>query len=369
MSGDLLATLLAFLQVFRPALTEPGYRNMLVVFAGWVRTSGLHAMTEALVVTGVSGRRHHEAFHRFFSRGTWSPDELARLLFVCVLRLLPDGSPILAAVDDTLAPKSGPHVFGIGNHLDPVRSTQRVRIFCFGHCWVVLAIIVPLPFSQRTWALPLLFRLHRSKKECAAHDAIYRKKTELVRGMLDVLGGWVGDRQVRLTADSAYCNATVTRGLADNFRLYGAMRPDAVLSAPPPERTRTSGRPRIRGERLPTPEALAKDPRIPWIGYHVMLRGRFQVVRSKTLCAQWYRACGVRLLRIVVVRIDEGAIGLRVFFSMNPDAAVEEVLEGYAERWGIETCSRNLKQLLGFADSCARKAQAVARIAPFVGLI
>jgi len=54
---------------------------------------------------------------------------------------------------------------------------------------------------------------------------------------------------------------------------------------------------------------------------------------------------------------------------MNPDATVEEVLEGYAERWGIEVCFRNLKQLLGFADSCARKAQAVERTAPFVGLI
>ena len=39
-----------------------------------------------------------------------------------------------------------------------------------------------------------------------------------------------------------------------------------------------------------------------------------------------------------------------------------------AGRWAIESCFRNLKQLLGFADSQARKRAAVHRVAPFVGL-
>ena len=148
---------------------------MLVIFVGWVLTSGTHAVTEALVMTAVAGRRHHEAFHRFFSRGTWNPDELAQQLLQWILRRLPPDKPIRVALDDTLAPKKGPHVFGIGSHLDAVRSTRRHRVFCFGHCWVVLAVLLPVPFSRRTWALPLLFRLYRNKKECAAKAAPYRK--------------------------------------------------------------------------------------------------------------------------------------------------------------------------------------------------
>jgi len=50
-------------------------------------------------------------------------------------------------------------VFGIGSHLDAVRSTKRQKIFSFGHRWVVLAVLVSVPFSPRSWALPVLFRL------------------------------------------------------------------------------------------------------------------------------------------------------------------------------------------------------------------
>ena len=46
-----------------------------------------------------------------------------------------------------------------------------------------------------------------------------------------------------------------------------------------------------------------------------------------------------------------------------------QILETYAGRWAIEVCFRELKQLLGFADSAARKRAAVERTAPFVGYI
>ena len=75
----LLRTMLESMEVFRPVLTRPGFENMGVVFCGWVLTTGTHAITQALVVTSVASRRHHEAFHRFFSRGSWKPDHKGAL--------------------------------------------------------------------------------------------------------------------------------------------------------------------------------------------------------------------------------------------------------------------------------------------------
>lgn len=369
MAHDLLRTLLEFLEVLRPALTRPGFNNMVVIFTGWVLTAGPHAVTEALVATSVAGRRHHEAFHRFFSRGTWDPDELGHLLFGWIVRLLPKEAAVRVAVDDTLAPKKGPHVFGIGSHLDAVRSTRGVLVFCFGHCWVMLAVMLPLPFSkERTWALPVLFRLYRNKKECAKKKHPYRKKTELAREMINVLVGWVGTRRIELAADSAYCNDTVMRRLSDSVVLFGAMRPDAVLTDLPPKRVATgkAGRPRKRGAVLPKPQALAKDERRPWKTCKATLYGKLSKVYYKDCVAQWYRACGTRLLRIVVVKVETGVLGLRVFFSTDPTLTVQQILETYAGRWEIEVCFRNLKQMMGFADSSARKKTAVERTAPFV---
>ena len=368
MAHEGLLTLLACLEVLRPGLTAPSFTNLVVLFAGWVRTSGPHAVTQALVETSVAGRRHHEAFHRFFSRGTWSPDELGRLLFQALLGLMPPDGVLRVVVDDTLAPKKGPHVFGLGSHLDAVRSTRRHKVFAFGHCWVTLAVLLPMPFSNRTWALPVLFRLHRNKKECEKNAHVYRKKTQLARELVDTLVRWAGDRRIEVSADLAYCNDTMTRGLPSNVVLIGTMRPDAVLTEPPPARRRgQGGRPRVRGAVLPKPEALARDERQPWKRCEAQLYGKQQRVAYKTCVAQWYRACGERLLRIVVVRVEEGAIGFRVFFSTDPNLSVPQILEGYASRWAIEVCFRDLKQLLGFADSSARKRAAVERVAPFVG--
>jgi hypothetical protein len=367
MVTDALSSLLVGLDVVRPALTEPGFRNFMVLFAGWVCTTGPHAVTAALVVTGVSGRRHHEAFHRFYSRGTWSPDELGRLIFVRLLAHV--SGAVRVVIDDTLAAKKGPQVFGLGCHLDAVRSTKKHKVFAFGHVWVVLAVLIGVPFSNRTWALPVLFRLYRNKKECKKHGGAYFKKTELARQMLDVLAGWAGERKVYVAADSAYCNDTVIGGVASTIHFFGSMRPDAVLTAcPPKNRKGKCGRPALRGKPVPKPEQIAASGRYPWETCKLTLYGKRVQVRYKTVVAQWYRACGPRPVRIVIIECTRGNLPFRVFFSTDTKLTPKEILEGYAERWGIEVCFRDLKQSLGFGDSSARKREAVERTAPFVGL-
>jgi hypothetical protein len=187
--------------------------------------------------------------------------------------------------------------------------------------------------------------------------------------MLDVFRTWTGDRRIELSADAAYCNDTILRGLPPSVVMFGAMRPDAVLTAPPTaaERKRT-GRRRVRGKVLPKPEALARDESVSWQRTKALLYGRRRVVHFKTCCAQWYRACGAGLVRVVVVRVESGRVPLRVFFSTDATVSVRDLLETYAGRWNIEVCFRELKQLLGFADSSARKRAAVERVAPFVAL-
>lgn len=368
MAAQGLRTLLRVLEVIRPALTRPGFGNALVVFAGWVLTGDHHAVTQALVVTNVAARRDWSSFHRFFSRGSWAPDVMGGALITRLLTLIPPDEPIRAVIDDTLAAKKGPHVFGIGSHLDAVRSTKSFRVFCFGHVWVTLAIAVQPPFSHRTFALPVLFRLYRNKKECAAKRHTYRKKTELARDMLDVLARHANGRRVHVTMDSAYSNDTVLRRLPSSVAIFGAMRADAALTAAPPiVKARPVGRPRVKGLRLPSPEALARNHRHKWLKCRANLYGQMQTVRYKTMSGQWYRACGAAVLRIVIVRVDHGAIAIRVFFCTDMTLSVSQILEGYGRRWAIEVCFRDLKQLLGFADSSARKKEAVERTAPFVG--
>lgn len=373
MPSDVLASFLGLVkEIFRPAMTRPGFANLLVVLIGWLLCHGpVHTITEALVAAAVAGQYHHEAFHRLFSRGAWSPDTVGCAL-VRYLLTKTGGQPLRVVLDDTLAPKKGPHVFGLGTHLDAVRSTRRWRIFAFGHCWLVLSVLLRFPFSSRTWALPVLFRLYRNREDGSTPEACYSKKTELAREMLTRLGSWTGETRIELALDSAYCNSTVLRSLPPPFTVVGAMRPDAALTdAPPPAPSarRCGGRPPKRGPKRPKPLAVARDEHQPWRRCRAFLYGRVRTVSFKTFCAQWYRVCGVRLLRVVVVKTSAGEQPYRVFFCTDPTMDVRTILEGYAERWSIEVFFRDAKQWLGFADSPARTEAAVLRMAPFVGLV
>jgi hypothetical protein len=361
------AALLDVLELFRPAFSAPSFSNMVVLFAGWVLTGGRHAVTEALVMSRVSARRHHAAFHAFFAYAAWNIDELGLRLAEMIAAEI-DG-PLFIAIDDTLAPKKGPEVFGIGCHIDAVRSTRKHKIFSFGHVWVTLAILIPVPFSSRRWALPVLFRLYRNKKECAKAGDGYWKKTERAKQMLDAFLARLGDRQIRLAMDNAYCCGLLLRDLPDNLTVYGAMRPDAALYAPPSRRHGGRGRPSLYGKRLPSLDSIAEDPKTPWKVTTAFLYGEKHRVTYKALIVHWRSVSKDRLLRVVLIRSVKGNIPFRVVFSTSHHDSASAVISSYGHRWNIEVAFRELKQELGFADSSARTPSAVLRTAPFVGLI
>lgn len=347
-----IPALICMLESLRPVFTQPSFNNFVTLALGWLMTPGRHAVTTALVVTGTSRERHHSAFQRFFSKARWNPDEIGRWLFKRILTLVDEDAPVPVDIDDTLASKKGQHIHGLGVDVDPVRSSRGHRIFCFGHVWVVMAVSIELPFSTRPWALPVLLRLYRSKKRCAEKGWAYKKTTELAREMLDVLVTWVEDHRVEFAADSAYCNSTVTKGLPVNLVLFGSMRPDAAMTAPPCTSTqRRGGRPRVRGVRLPKPEEVFNTAQYGWYAVKLYLYHRERMVTCQSWTAQWYRVCGGSLVRIVQVMTNSGDVPFRVFFCTDPDVLVWYLLQRYSSRWSIEVTFFDLKQYLGFADS------------------
>lgn len=366
-----VAALLETLEAVRGVFTAPTFENFRILALGWMLTPGHHAVTSALVVTGLSAERDHSAFHRLFSLAKWSADELGRTLFFMALKQVPEDAVILLSLDDTLASKKGERVFGIGCHIDAVRSTKKHKAFTFGHVWVVLCVVIRLPFCERPWSLPVLFRLYRSKKECRNNDGDYLKKTQLGHEMMVVFASWVGNRRIEIAADSGFCNKTVIKGLPPNIVFFGTMRPDGAITAKPRQRPgrKPSGRPRMRGERRPSPEKVAKDDSLPWKRVAANLYGENKTVDYKEMRGQWYRACGERLLKIVVTPTTTGRIPYRVFFCTDPTVSVQYLLERYACRWSIEVTFFEIKQYLGFADSQAWSQTAVERTAPFVGYL
>jgi hypothetical protein len=359
MPTDLFRTFLAQLEVLRPLLRRAAFTKWVLVTVGWILTTEpRHSLAAALVAVGVAERLPFQPFYAFFARGAWTPDRLGLALLGQIARRF-DGGPLRIVVDDTLNPHKGAHIFGLGCHVDPVLSTRAVKVLRFGLNWVVLAVVVRVPFSTRWWALPVLFRLYRAKKSCPR--AAYRKKTELAHALVQGVCRAFPARLVVGTGDLGYCNGTVLRDRPVNLLWVGTMRPDAVLTALPTTARRT------KGARLPTPADLAADRTRPWQTVCADLYGRVATVRYKTLVAQWYRVSGATALRIVVAKTTAGIIPFRVFFATLATLDPALVLETYASRWPIETFFEDARQWLGFGESAQRVAAAVLRITPFVG--
>jgi len=130
----------------------------------------------------------------------------------------------------TLGRHTGKRIAAASMHRDPLLSTNRRMFFHWGHVWVVLAIEVTL--FDKSWALPVLFRLHRSEKRCKAEKRPYSKLTEDARELIELLVARYPSRRFELLGDAAYTNGTLIKRRPANVTLIGRGRLDAALYAP-----------------------------------------------------------------------------------------------------------------------------------------
>jgi hypothetical protein len=293
----------------------------------------------------------HSAYYRFLSRARWSVDATGHVLFRLLLSFLPER--IEAAVDDTLCHRSGPHLFGAGMFHDAARSTygggggRRVS-FAFGHNWVILSVRVPLPWNrERGLAVPVLFRLYRSKRRCP--ESQYRKRTELAGEMLGILRSWLPQgRKLDLAGDGEYACRTLLQDLPEDVTFTGPMAMDAALFEPVRCRRGGRGRPRLKGERLPCPTERAQ--RGEWRPAQVTLHGRSVSLLLQTWTCLWYTVTGLREVRVVLTRDPKGRWKDRAYFCTDPRRPMDEILTCYANRWQLEVTIQMTKQTLGLEE-------------------
>ncbi len=342
---------------FAPVFAAPSFQNFITLASGWMRCARRHTISEVILCgCGPARNKHFATLYRFFSRATWNPDELGRVLFSLLLERL--GERIVVIVDDTLCRRSGPHFWGAAMHHDPLASTYgrgtaagRLLRLAFGHNWVVLAVHVPVPWNPaRGVAVPILWRLYRGKKGCP--KTAYNKKTELARELVDLVAGWLPrDKELSIVGDGEYASQTLVRALPDRAHFTGPMLMDAAVydrPAPKPEGQR--GPQPKKGERLPSPRALAADDSVRWKTITPTIYGRDVSVKIKTQEVLWYTVALTRLVRMVVTRDPNGRIEDRAYFTTDLSRSIEQILADFAKRWSLEVTFRDAKQNLGLED-------------------
>jgi hypothetical protein len=91
------------------------------------------------------------------NRDHWSPMVLSKILLALIIRVFLTADAILVIlVDDTLERRQGKEIHYKSRFHDAVLSTAYKVVTSMGLRWICMAILVPVPWSSRLWALPFM---------------------------------------------------------------------------------------------------------------------------------------------------------------------------------------------------------------------
>jgi hypothetical protein len=363
--AQFVPSLLPWLAALASCFTAPSFQTFVHVVTGWIVCLGRHQVTQVLCAAGALGVKHHSTFHRFFRQARWVPDEIGLCLLRLVMALLPAEAPVVVAVDDTLGRHTGKHIRGAAMHHDPLLSTRAKAFHHWGHVWVVLAVVVEVPHWHKRFALPVLCRLYRTEKTCAAAGRPFATKTALARDLIALVAQALPTRTLYVVGDNAYTNQVTRKSLPAHAHLIGRASMTAALFAPPAPRPagHRGGRPRQKGDRVPSPAARAAAP-TGWQTRTVEVYGRQVAVQVKIFDALWSRAAGGRLRRFVLVRGWPGHDKDDVLVGTDLTLDAAAIITRYCQRWSIEVTFEEVEGKRGFEDPQNRTDRAVERTAP-----
>src|SRR5438445_2086934 len=236
---------------------------------------------------------HFSGFHQVLNRARWSPLAVSRrLLQVLVQTFVHAGGTAEIVIDETLERRWGRKISKRGHYRDNLQSSKEQSVATSGLRWVVMMLVVQVPWTHREWALPFFSVLATTPKVSEQLGKLHKSVPQIAAQMVIVVRHWLPDIPMKLVGDSAY--SVVELGLCcleHNVTLIAPLRLDARLFAPaPPRKSGTNGRPRVKGARLPKLAQVLSDPKTQWQRVKVnWYDGTEQSMEVASAAAVWYK--------------------------------------------------------------------------------
>jgi DDE superfamily endonuclease len=364
------AEIVTLLATFAPACTARTFSNALVLVYGTLLAGGPRTVAAALRAVGREQDPHFTTFHRVLNRARWSALTLSRLLLgLIVTSCLPPGAPLLLVIDETLERRRGRQIAWRSWFRDPVRSSRGRPVFSQGLRWLVLAILVPVPWNRRLWALPFLtvpvLAPTTSIKLGKPHQTTIDRAQELI----GLVRRWQPGRELILVGDGGFAAIPLgqTCRALGQTTLVTRRRLDAALyDPPPPPQPGKRGPKPNKGVRQPNLKARLADPATAWQPVRVAwYGGGTKAVEVATGTARWYRSGSDPLpLRWVLVRDPAGHCPPIALCGTHPTVDAEQIIAWFVPRWSIEVTFAEARAHLGFETQRQWSPPAIGRTTP-----
>jgi hypothetical protein len=283
-------------------------------------------------------------------------------------------APLVVAMDDTLVHKTGTHIEGVNWRRDPLgpkfqtNLVRAQRFVQFSAAWPLAegqARMIPIGFFHAPSAPKPPQKAEASVQKLYQENKKQMALNQQALGHMQTLRQeCAATRKIIFTGDGSYTNTTILKGLPEGCVYLGRTRKDTKLNYLPATTVAATGRPASYGLEAPTPEALRQDESVPWQNVEAYAAGKRHPFRVKTLEPVLWRKSGAKLpLRLVVIaplsyRLRAGSRLLyrqpAYLLCTDPKMSLEQLLQAYLWRWGIEVNFREEKSLLGTGEAQVR---------------
>jgi hypothetical protein len=262
-----------------PLFSTRVWKHGEVLVAGAILAPGRRTVSAALRVMGFGQERPFQRSHRVLNRAIWSSVTASHVLLGLLVATCVPSGPIILGLDETLERRRGAKIAAKRIDRAPVRSSHSHFVTASGLRWVCLLLVGPILWAGRVWAVPCLTARAPSERYQREHNRRHTPLTVWARQLLIQVRRWLPDRALVVVADSTDASVELLAScqrLVRPITVSTRLRLDAALyERALPRRPGQLGRPRLKGQRLPTRAARRADPTTPW---------------TTTTIAHWYGA-------------------------------------------------------------------------------
>jgi hypothetical protein len=359
----------AVILCFAPLFFQRSWRHAEVLLVGAILAPGRRTVSSILRITGLHRERQFANYHRVLNRAAWSGRAAAGVLLELLLdAFLPTG-PVLLGLDDTIERRRGKRISAKGIYRDPVRSSHGHFVKASGLRWLSLMLLVPISWAGRVWALPFLTVLAPSERYCRERGLRHKKLTDWGRQLVLQARRWMPGRHLVLVTDSGFSALEFLAALLrQEITCITRLRLDAALYRPaPPRQPGTIGRPRTKGERLPTLAEVLANKTTRW--QRLTVPGWYgegdRVVEICSDTAVWrHSGLPVVPVRWVLLRDPCRRFDPQALLCTDPAQEPLQVIRWFVQRWQLEVTFREVRDHLGVETQRQWSDKAIARTTP-----
>jgi DDE superfamily endonuclease len=363
---DLPPEIVAILAAFAPLFSDRVWVKAQLLAVGALLAPGDRTVCATLRVMGLSQERHFTNYHRVLNRDAWSCLAAGQVLLGLIVAVIPRDWPIVLAADDTIERRNGRRIKAKGCYRDPVRSSRKHLVKCFGLKWVALMVLVPVPWSHRVWALPFLTAL--SWPEGSGPRPTHKTSIDGTRQMVLQVRRWLPERELILVTDGGFAAVELARACQRHrVVMICRLRLDAALyHRPGPQPPGQRGRKPKKGPRQRRLTEWARRSDTPWEQVEVdWYGGRCQRMLVFSRTGLWHRRGSDPVaIRYVLARDPAGEQPDAAYFCTDERLGPEEILKYVVQRWSMEVTFEESRAHLGLETQRQWSDLAILRTTP-----